>query len=87
MSDDFDSRYYEKDEDGFICGKDPRKLSTQDLLDLGVESSFKRMIRRKCLDCCNDSQKEVRLCTAIRCPLWAFRMGNNPLHGKTGKEE
>jgi hypothetical protein len=35
-------------------------------------------IRAKCLDCCCDQANEVKLCTAIRCPLWPFRLGKNP---------
>lgn len=35
-------------------------------------------IRAKCLDCCCDQTNEVKLCTAIRCPLWPFRLGKNP---------
>lgn len=37
-----------------------------------------KAIRKKCLDCCAGQSKEVRLCTATECPLYAFRMGNNP---------
>ena len=37
-----------------------------------------KVIREKCLDCCCGSIKEVKLCTAERCPLWPWRMGNNP---------
>lgn len=35
-------------------------------------------IRAKCLDCCCCQVNEVKLCTAIRCPLWPFRLGKNP---------
>jgi len=35
-------------------------------------------IRAKCLDCCCGQANEVKLCTAIRCPLWPFRLGKNP---------
>lgn len=35
-------------------------------------------IRAKCLDCCCDQANEVKLCTAIRCPLHPFRLGKNP---------
>lgn len=87
MEREIDTRYYFKDEDGIVCGKNPKDVTTEDLIDLGVESSFRKMIRRKCVDCCGGSEKEVRLCTAINCPLWAFRMGNNPLRGKVGKDE
>lgn len=35
-------------------------------------------IRAKCLDCCCGQANEVKLCTAIRCPLHPFRLGKNP---------
>ena len=45
-----------------------------------------KAIRAKCLDCCADQPKEVRLCPLTRCPLWPFRMGHNPNRaGKTGQ--
>jgi len=37
-----------------------------------------KAIRKKCLDCCCDQVKEVRLCTAINCPLYPYRMGRRP---------
>lgn len=35
----------------------------------------KKAIRLKCLDCCCDKANEVRLCPAMGCPLWRFRLG------------
>jgi hypothetical protein len=35
-------------------------------------------IRRKCLDCCYGSPKEVRLCEADYCSLHPYRLGKNP---------
>lgn len=43
-----------------------------------------KAIREKCLDCCCGQSTEVRLCTAIKCPLYEFRMGKNP--NKKGRE-
>ena len=37
-----------------------------------------KAIRAKCIDCCGFQTKEVRLCTAVNCPLHPFRMGKNP---------
>ena len=37
-----------------------------------------RVIRRKCIDCCGGSFKEVRLCTSYTCPLYQLRLGKNP---------
>ena len=35
-------------------------------------------IRDKCLDCCSWQPKEVRLCPALGCSNWAYRMGKRP---------
>lgn len=40
-----------------------------------------KAIRRKCLDCCCFQPKEVALCTAENCPLYAFRTGHRPQKG------
>ena len=37
-----------------------------------------KAIRAKCLDCCNDSPSEVRLCPSIKCPLYQYRLGHRP---------
>lgn len=69
-------------EDGYDVGRDPRTLSTDDLERLGhARVSPLRALRLKCLDCCNGSAREVRLCTAVDCPSWPFRMGKNPWAG------
>jgi hypothetical protein len=65
--------------DGFDVGCDPRSMSAYELTQMGHERvSPLRALRLKCLDCCNDSAQEVRLCTAVDCPSWPFRMGRNP---------
>jgi hypothetical protein len=65
--------------DGFDVGRDPRAMSADDLEQLGhARVSPLRALRLKCLDCCNESAQEVRLCTAVDCPSWPFRMGKNP---------
>lgn len=46
-----------------------------------------KAIRAKCLDCCCDSQSEVKNCTIERCPLWPYRMGRNPYRPKLSVEE
>ena len=38
-----------------------------------------KAIRLKCLDCCCGSSNEVKLCTVVKCPLYAFREGRNPV--------
>lgn len=37
-----------------------------------------KAIRAHCLECCNDSAHEVKLCTVKKCPLFDFRFGKNP---------
>ena len=37
-----------------------------------------KSIRKKCLDCCCGSAKEVRLCTVTKCALYPYRMGKRP---------
>ncbi|MDD6411756.1 MAG: hypothetical protein PUG03_08220 [Oliverpabstia intestinalis] len=37
-----------------------------------------KAIRKKCLDCCNGQQVEVRLCELKTCPLYGYRMGHRP---------
>ena len=65
--------------DGYDVGRDPRSMSADELIQLGhTRVSPLRALRLKCLDCCNASAQEVRLCTAVDCPSWPFRMGKNP---------
>ena len=65
--------------DGYDVGRDPRSMSADELVRLGhARVSPLRALRLKCLDCCDDSAQEVRLCTAVDCPSWPFRMGRNP---------
>ena len=68
--------------DGYDVGRDPRCMSAEDLAQLGhARVSPLRALRLKCLDCCNESAQEVRLCMALDCPSWPFRMGKNPWSG------
>lgn len=34
-----------------------------------------KAIRLKCIDCCAGQPSEVRRCTAVKCPLFPYRMG------------
>jgi hypothetical protein len=83
-------------EDGVSrVGGDPRKIPLIELRRLRVrehmtsrdgfqpvvESPIKA-IRAKCVDCSGGSFAEVRKCVATAWPLWPFRMGRNPFHGK-----
>jgi hypothetical protein len=74
--------------DGFDVGRDPRSMSADELQQLGhARVSPLRALRLKCLDCCNGSAQEVRLCTAVDCPSWPFRMGRSPWRRKLDQEE
>lgn len=43
-----------------------------------------KAIRLKCLDCSAGQPKEVKLCRAIDCSLYPFRMGKNPNRARVG---
>ena len=65
--------------DGSGVDRDPRCMSVDELEQLGhARVSPLRALRLKCLDCCDGSASRVRLCTAVDCPSWPFRMGKNP---------
>lgn len=38
----------------------------------------RQAIKAKCLDCAGGSPLEVTLCQALDCPLWTFRLGQEP---------
>ncbi len=63
---------------------DPREMSIADLKSLGhVKKSHSKIIKEMCNSCVGADpsgtrHKEVRLCQAIGCPLWAYRMGKSP---------
>ena len=46
-----------------------------------------KAIRRKCLDCSNGSQYEVRLCPCTDCTLWPYRLGHRPKCAPTSTVE
>lgn len=71
-----------------FVGRDPRQLSASDLLSMGHEQlSPLEAIRAKCLDCCAGSPHEVRLCVAVACVSWPFRMGRSPWRAKPTDEQ
>lgn len=39
-------------------------------------------IRAKCVACMGGQPNEVRMCAAVTCALWPFRMGKNPFFGR-----
>lgn len=46
-----------------------------------------KAIRLKCLDCCCGIIKEVRLCSAEKCPLFPYRFGHKPKEGNFISED
>jgi len=42
-----------------------------------IDTPIKAM-RKKCLDCCCGSRKEVRECPVVQCPLYPYRFGRRP---------
>lgn len=42
-----------------------------------IRSSLKA-IRAKCLDCVGGLSREVKLCTATKCPIHPYRFGHRP---------
>ena len=65
--------------DGYDVGRDPREMSVAEFSEAGHDRiSRGKAMRIKCLDCCGDSANEVRLCVAVDCALWPFRMGTDP---------
>ena len=74
--------------DGDDVGRDPRAMSADELTQLGHSRvSPLRALRLKCLDCCNESSQEVRLCTAVDCASWPFRMAKKPWRRKLDPQE
>lgn len=65
----------EKDSHGYDIGRHPDTLTESECTPF--ESSWK-LIRAKCMDCCNENWTEVRHCTVTSCPLWQYRMGAKP---------
>ncbi|MBT7757259.1 MAG: hypothetical protein HN732_08025 [Rhodospirillaceae bacterium] len=52
------------------------------IIDGKKRGTMNYAVRAKCLDCVGWVQSEVSACVSIRCPLWPFRMGDNPLRQK-----
>jgi hypothetical protein len=63
-------------------GLEPREMSRSLLAEIGhSQMPLLKVIRAKCMDC-SHTASEVRRCTAVDCPLWTFRMGNNPFRAE-----
>jgi hypothetical protein len=57
------------------------------IIDGKKRGTLNYAVRAKCLDCVGWSQSEVSACVSVRCPLWAFRMGDNPYRQKRKASE
>jgi hypothetical protein len=69
--------------EGLEVGMDPRKMDPEALQALGhVRKPVLQAIRERCVDCCGGSTQEVRLCVAVACVAWPFRMGTDPWRAK-----
>ena len=65
--------------DGQEVGRDPHQMTAGALVALGHNPiSPLKALRLRCIDCSAGSSLEVRLCTAVSCPSWPFRLGRNP---------
>ncbi len=65
--------------DGQEVGRDPNQMRAEELGTLGHSAmSPLKALRLRCIDCCAGSSLEVRLCTAVNCPSWPFRLGRSP---------
>jgi hypothetical protein len=66
-------------QNGWDVGRDPREMTRAELELLGHgKKPLLRAMRARCLDCCAGQPNEVRLCTAVHCPLWPYRMATDP---------
>ena len=73
--------------DGQEVGRDPNQMKAEELGTLGHSAmSPLKALRMRCIDCCAGSSLEVRLCTAVNCPSWSFRMGRNPWRAPVSEE-
>lgn len=80
----------------------PKEMDVTDLLTLvrskqwgdNVEGFYRDRIRSPltgirafCVFCKGGSPKEATECGEVTCPLWSFRTGKNPFHGKFSNVE
>lgn len=57
-------------------------LGIEDFTNWKGKRSPIKVIREKCLDCCCGQRDEVKFCQVKECPLYPFRMGENPFRTK-----
>lgn len=69
--------------EGQAIGRDPREMLPSDLEATGHKRKpVLQALRERCVDCCGGSTNEVRLCVAVACAAWPFRMGTDPWRAK-----
>lgn len=74
--------------DGAAVGRDPRKMTAEELSVLGHErTTALKALRARCIDCCAGTPSEVRLCVSTTCPSWPFRMGTYPWRSGAAKSK
>jgi hypothetical protein len=79
---------YEPGPEGYFVGRDPREMTPDELRACQHEPmSPLDALRLKCLDCVGGSANEVRLCVAITCPSWPFRMHKSPWRPPASDEQ
>ena len=59
---------------------------TLDKIEQGKRVPLLRIIRYKCLECCNWQGFEVKHCTIPDCVLYKFRLGRNPVPRKLSEK-
>ena len=82
------NKLLERNKYGHSIGKNPLSTGVNSLKNAGHTSmSAPKIMRKKCLDCCDFQVGEVRKCVSTDCALWPYRMGKNPFlaHKRKGK--
>jgi hypothetical protein len=76
----------EENSQGETVGRDPRKMTPDELNAMGHrQAPLSKIVRAKCLDCAH-TEGEVRKCTAVGCALWPYRMRKNPFSTRVASE-
>lgn len=68
---------------GNLVGKLHNESLRQDIETLNSERSPINAIRSYCLACRDGRNRELRKCVLYQCPVWIFRLGENPSHGNS----
>jgi hypothetical protein len=74
-----DREFLEHHDNGTISGADPADLDRETIATRHPERTLSEAVRRKCEWCMQGDIGEVARCVSIACPLWPWRLNNNPL--------